>query len=579
MRKEFAKTAAGVLAATALGLANPLHAQAPPPSALPSVPLPGKLPDHSQFRPVEREGVPDAAQVELAWLADPATFSCHLGATVVGNTLEIKGYVPNDAVRARAVKLAEQQTSLAVVDHLQLQTNLAVRSGGVPVEELQQAVTEALALDFGSRAASIQTAVRPGGQVTLDGTIPTWQEKLAISRRLQRVHGCMAVINRLGVKSAGSSTPPLTPDTKTPPPTALPEPDIKVPRSLTPPESVSVVPAKLEVPTPPPPPPPAPPEPVSEKAAEPNRDAEFTFKWRAIEGVQRLPGDSASANKLPVITSGATMPQITTARPIQTVAAGQKADEALSAQPPNNQPGQSTPLTPTPRAVPTWKVVTITKPQTIYPLAAAPGYVEGKVPEGHFEDYLPKAPKPAPVAADLTPAAVAKPKPVATAKKSEPAVVPPPVAVHPPEPLPDTMIKKPEPAALTKPSTPVAREVPKWQAVTRSPAPVAPVPLPVASDTEKLSTSATPLIPKEDLPHAPLKEAAEVTLLDHLKQQVEDVCGKRAGNVEIEIISQGRMTIRLDCPDNREVEALAKQILQLRELGPFEVTLDVNTAP
>src|SRR5262245_10834839 len=45
-------------------------------------------------------------QVELAWLSDPLTFACMLQARADGPNLEVRGFVPSQAVREHALKLA-----------------------------------------------------------------------------------------------------------------------------------------------------------------------------------------------------------------------------------------------------------------------------------------------------------------------------------------------------------------------------------------------------------------------------------------------------------------------------------------
>src|SRR5437879_389892 len=47
-------------------------------------------------------------KVELALLADPATFGCELAAHIdgVADALEVRGYVPNETVREQALKVA-----------------------------------------------------------------------------------------------------------------------------------------------------------------------------------------------------------------------------------------------------------------------------------------------------------------------------------------------------------------------------------------------------------------------------------------------------------------------------------------
>src|SRR5713226_4480968 len=66
-------------------------------------------------------------RVELAWLGDPITFPCQLGASVQKGVVELRGYVPSTAVRERAVKLARQVCPLPVIDHLQIHPGAAGR--------------------------------------------------------------------------------------------------------------------------------------------------------------------------------------------------------------------------------------------------------------------------------------------------------------------------------------------------------------------------------------------------------------------------------------------------------------------
>src|SRR5579859_4602576 len=49
-------------------------------------------------------------KVQLALLADIATFPYYLGARAAGENLTVTGYVPNERVKQRALELARQHT-------------------------------------------------------------------------------------------------------------------------------------------------------------------------------------------------------------------------------------------------------------------------------------------------------------------------------------------------------------------------------------------------------------------------------------------------------------------------------------
>src|SRR5947209_11272177 len=83
-------------------------------------------------------------QVELAWLADPATFPYFLEAHIKGANLEVRGYVPSKAVRDQALNLAKIQCPMPVVDSLKEHTSLAVRPVQRTPEQLKTAVQTAL---------------------------------------------------------------------------------------------------------------------------------------------------------------------------------------------------------------------------------------------------------------------------------------------------------------------------------------------------------------------------------------------------------------------------------------------------
>ena len=56
--------------------------------------------------------------VEVAWLADPVTFPYYLEAHATGSQLEVRGYVPNKAVREHAIRIAQVNSSVPVIDSM-----------------------------------------------------------------------------------------------------------------------------------------------------------------------------------------------------------------------------------------------------------------------------------------------------------------------------------------------------------------------------------------------------------------------------------------------------------------------------
>jgi hypothetical protein len=136
-------------------------------------------------------------QVELAWLEDPLTFPCQMAAHAGPEGLEVRGFVPSTAVRERAVRLARQASSMAVVDRLHVQANVADNPTHCKADRLQYAVADCLKTHFGAHLAGIQATCNDQGHITVSGTIDSPEDKLAVSLKLRRVAGCTCVHNHL----------------------------------------------------------------------------------------------------------------------------------------------------------------------------------------------------------------------------------------------------------------------------------------------------------------------------------------------------------------------------------------------
>jgi hypothetical protein len=153
--------------------------------------------------------------VELGWLSDPATFGCSLAARVQGGSLNVRGFVPSEAVRRRAVALAQAHTTLPVTDGLHVCEDMAVRmGGGSRPEDLQKQATQLLLEGFPGQAEAFQVQASANGTVMVAGAIPSLEDQLGVSRFLRRLPGCCCVLNQMDVLSAGVAyvTPQGPPD-------------------------------------------------------------------------------------------------------------------------------------------------------------------------------------------------------------------------------------------------------------------------------------------------------------------------------------------------------------------------------
>lgn len=140
-------------------------------------------------------------QVELAWLGDAATFPCQLAARKVGGKLEVGGFVPNEILRGRAIDLARSNSELPVVDKVVVHPGSAVPSAKATHDELSKAAAAVLGRALAQHAEDFQFETDGNGQITVRGLIPTWEDKLTISRRLSQLPGCTCVTNQFRVRN------------------------------------------------------------------------------------------------------------------------------------------------------------------------------------------------------------------------------------------------------------------------------------------------------------------------------------------------------------------------------------------
>ncbi|MBI2807539.1 MAG: hypothetical protein HYX68_21370 [Planctomycetes bacterium] len=147
--------------------------------------------------------------VEIAWLADPMTFPYYLEARVSGSRLEVHGYVPNQAVREQALRIAQVYSSLPVADAMKQHPSLTVKTTQMSAEQLHRAALSALRVALPRQAGQLRVECGADGKVFVLGAVKTHEEKMAVSNSLRRLHGCTSVQN-LAVFSAspgGSGAP------------------------------------------------------------------------------------------------------------------------------------------------------------------------------------------------------------------------------------------------------------------------------------------------------------------------------------------------------------------------------------
>lgn len=133
--------------------------------------------------------------VEIAWLADPITFPYYLEAHANATELEVRGYVPNRAVREQAVRIAQVHSSLKVVDSLKEHPSLLVKPGQLSAQQLQSTAQSALRVALPKQCQQLKVEAGPDGKVFVLGPVNSIEEKALVSQALRRLHGCTSVQN------------------------------------------------------------------------------------------------------------------------------------------------------------------------------------------------------------------------------------------------------------------------------------------------------------------------------------------------------------------------------------------------
>ena len=138
--------------------------------------------------------------VEVAWLADPVTFPYYLEAHInSAQQLEVRGYVPNKMVREHALRIAQVFSSLPVFDSMKEHTSLLVRPSQLSPQQLQNSVQSSLRVALPKQYQQLRVDCAGDGKVYVSGPVSNYEEKIAVSHTLRRLHGCTSVQNMTSV--------------------------------------------------------------------------------------------------------------------------------------------------------------------------------------------------------------------------------------------------------------------------------------------------------------------------------------------------------------------------------------------
>jgi hypothetical protein len=133
--------------------------------------------------------------VEVAWLADPVTFPYYLEARADAARLEVRGYVPNQAVREHALRIAQVYSSLPVADALKEHASLLVKPTQMSAQQMQNSVQSSLRVALPKQYQQLRIDCGDDGKVFVSGPLNNVEERIAVSHALRRLHGCTSVQN------------------------------------------------------------------------------------------------------------------------------------------------------------------------------------------------------------------------------------------------------------------------------------------------------------------------------------------------------------------------------------------------
>jgi BON domain len=136
-------------------------------------------------------------EFECALLADPLTFPYSVQPVFHDNTLEIHGTVPSLAVRERVLTLARLVHQGAISDRIEVELSSVRRIRPASASELRASLMQRLHAAFPQLVAHITIVCDERGNVTINGTVPTWLEKRTVHQTLRDTLGCASMTNHL----------------------------------------------------------------------------------------------------------------------------------------------------------------------------------------------------------------------------------------------------------------------------------------------------------------------------------------------------------------------------------------------
>src|SRR5262245_23758733 len=140
----------------------------------------------------------EAMKVEMALLADYATYNLPLSVRVEQDCLSLYGQVNDEHTRMHALRVARQACYLPVKDALHGPTPAAPIQS-VHLEAMRRTVRDVLERTIGDHVTELTVRINAEGQVTLTGMVSTVEDKVTASRSLRGLPGCNSVVNCLEV--------------------------------------------------------------------------------------------------------------------------------------------------------------------------------------------------------------------------------------------------------------------------------------------------------------------------------------------------------------------------------------------
>lgn len=193
IRKLLESAGYALTAVGCIGLASTALAQAPAqiPNAVKREATPARKP--LALRQLE-------ASVEVAWLGNPLTFPCPLEAIAGGSSITVRGAVPVEEIREKALEIARQVSGLEVIDQLSVRSDIPVY---LPTRQslptLHRDAVSALVKALPRHANGFWLQTTATGRVIIKGAVPSPEERAEVSRCLRKVDGCSCVINQVRV--------------------------------------------------------------------------------------------------------------------------------------------------------------------------------------------------------------------------------------------------------------------------------------------------------------------------------------------------------------------------------------------